>query len=202
MLRIPSWCDAPHVKVNGASIGAIRAQNGFLVLSRKFNPGDVVTLNLPMKVAVTEWPDNGVGVERGPLVYALPVDAKWSSFAEAGYSSEEFPTWEARPTGKWNYGVALEPGKASHVEVRKKKSAAGLENSPWPWSDAPVSLVVPAREVEGWELRSNPQNPKQKFTSPLPKSGTYKTSNKLERIALVPYGATQLRVSIFPKLKG
>jgi len=202
-LRIPAWCKAPHIMVNGASVGAVQPRNGFAVLRRTFKQGDIVTLRLPMNVKATEWPNNGIGIERGPLVYALPIETKWTSVAEAAYSSEEFPTWEANPAGEWKYGVALDPAKASsQVEIKQKQSAPNLETSTWPWSDAPTILTVPARKLESWDYETNPKEPHQRFTPQLPDPANLKASEKAERITLVPFGATQLRVSIFPKLKG
>jgi hypothetical protein len=201
-LRIPAWCDAAQIKVNGTSVGSVRPRNGFAVLRRTFKSGDVVTLNLPMKVKATEWPDNGIGVERGPLVYALPIDTKWTSVAEAAYSSEDFPTWEANPVGEWNYGVALDPAKASsQVEVKQKHSAQNLETSTWPWSDAPTILTVPARKLVGWDYEMNTKEPHQRFTPYLPDPSKLTARGQVERLTLVPFGATQLRMSIFPKLE-
>ena len=202
-LRIPAWCTAPHIKVNGNSVGSVQPRNGFAVVHRTFKSGDVVTLTLPMNVKATEWPNNGIGIERGPLVYALPIETKWTSVAEAAYSSEEFPTWEANPTGEWNYGVALDPATVSaQVEVVQKQSKQNLENSSWPWSDAPTTLTIQARKLEGWDYATNPKEPHQRFTPGLPDPGNIKASDQVERLTLVPFGATQLRVSIFPKLKG
>jgi len=201
-LRIPAWCDAPHIAVNGSSVGSVRPQNGFVVLRRTFKSGDVVTLNLPMKVAITEWPENGIGVERGPLVYALPIEAKWSSVAEAAYSSEEFPTWEADPVSEWNYGVALDPAKGgAQIEVKQRPTVQNLETSAWPWSNAPTVLTVPARKLPGWDYETNPKEPHQRFTPHLPDTSKLQASAEVERITLVPFGATQLRMSIFPLLK-
>lgn len=202
-LRIPAWCSAPNIKVNGASIGTVQPRNGFAIVRRTYKPGDVITLNLPMSVKASEWPNNGIGIERGPLVYALPIETKWTSVAEAAYSSEEFPTWEANPAGEWKYGVAIDPAKASsQVEVKQKSSTPNLETSSWPWSDAPTVLTVPARKLNGWEYETNPKEPHQKFTPQLPDPANLKASEQVERITLVPFGATQLRMSIFPKLKG
>jgi uncharacterized protein len=201
-LRIPGWCDTPQIKVNGASASDMRRQNGFAVLRRTFKSGDVVTLNLPMKVKATAWPENGLGLERGPLVYALAIETKWTSLAEAAYSSEEFPTWEANPTGEWNYGLAVDPEKLStQVEVVKRPSPQNLETSNWPWSDAPTVLSVPVRKLDGWDYETNPKEPHQRFTPHLPDLDKVKASDHIERLTLVPFGASQLRISIFPKLK-
>jgi uncharacterized protein len=201
-LRIPAWCSHPHVLVNGSSAGISRPRNGFAVVKRSFKSGDVVTLKLPMKVATSNWPNNGMGIERGPLVYALSIQPNWTSLAEASYSSAEFPTWEATPSSAWNYGIAIDPAKlSSQVEVKKALSTPDLTNNPWPWSSAPVSLSVPARKIEGWKLRANPDNPDQKYTPDLPDPTQYKVSETIEHVSLVPYGAAKLRLSVFPKLK-
>jgi hypothetical protein len=200
-LRIPAWCREPRLRVNGASVAASRTRQGFLVLNRRFNPGDVVTLTLPMKVAVTNWPQNGVGVERGPLVYSLPIKEKWSSQVEEKYTTEEFPSWEAVPASAWNYGLALDPTKpAGEVEV--KKSPMAQKEAEDPWENPPVTLTAPARKIEDWELLSNPDKPSQKFTPCLPDLSASKVSETLERVTLIPYGSTQLRITIFPAVRG
>lgn len=200
-LRIPGWCDSPQLKVNGSAISSPRQQNGFIVIRRSFKSGDLITLNLPMKVKATEWPNNGIGVERGPLVYAMPIETKWTSVAEAAYSSAEFPTWEANPVGDWNYGVHLDPASVSkQVEVKQKPSLANLETSTWPWSEAPTTLTVQAQKLEGWNFEISPKEPHQNLTPQLPEVSALKPIGQVERITLVPFGATQLRMSVFPKL--
>jgi hypothetical protein len=200
-LRIPGWCASPTIKVNGSVVTA-RTEKGFATLRRTFRSGDVVTLNLPMTVKMSEWPENGIGLERGPLVYAMPIETKWTSVVEASYSSEAFPTWEANPVGPWNYGLAIDPSKiATDVVVNKKASSPNLAASAWPWTDAPVTLSVPARKIDGWDFETNPKAPHQRFTPHLPAADKINASGPVEQITLVPFGATQLRMSIFPKVK-
>ena len=199
-LRIPAWCDEPRLSVNGASAAASRTQSGFLVLRRRFNPGDVVTLTLPMKLATTHWPQNGIGIERGPLLYSMPIQENWTAIVEPGYSSAEFPSLEARPASAWNYAVALDPARlATEVEIRTRPLTQNEANDPW--SNPATTLTVPARKIEGWELQSNAADATQQFTPPLPDLSTSKVSDTIERVSLVPYGSTQLRVTVFPSLR-
>jgi len=199
-LRIPGWCAAPRLAINGAPMALPSAEKGFVVLRRTFKPGDTVTLTLPMMVAASRWPQNGIALERGPLVYSLPIREKWTSRVEKKYTTAEFPSWEATPESAWNYGLALD---AAHPEkgVQVKAQAPAPDQPFDPWQNPPITLSVPARKMEGWELQANPDKPAQRFTPPLPDPESVKVSENLEQVTLVPYGATHLRVTIFPAVR-
>jgi hypothetical protein len=203
-LRIPGWCEAPRVAVNGKPIDVkptdLAAQKGFVTLRRTFHPGDEVTLTLPMKLAVTRWPQNGIGVERGPLVYSLPIEAKWTTTVVPKYSTEDFPAYEATPASDWNYGLAVDETKLDTAIEVKKHPAAG-DAALDPWANPPLTLVAPAKKIGGWELQANPDDPAQKFTPCLPDLNACKVSETVEKITLAPYGSTKLRVTIFPDLQ-
>jgi len=199
-LRIPAWCAEPRLSVNGASADTSPRRGGFLVLRRRFNPDDVVTLTLPMQLAATHWPQNGIGIERGPLVYSLPIKENWTAIAEPGYSTAEYPSWEARPASAWNYGLAVDPAKlATEVEINTRSLTQNELGDPW--GNPSTTLSVSARRIEGWELQTNSADASQKLTPPLPDVGASKVSEAIERVVLVPYGSTQLRVTVFPWLR-
>jgi hypothetical protein len=73
-----------------------------------------------------------------------------------------------------------------------------------PWIDPPVKLTVPLKKIPGWTLRSDPKFPKRQETSPLPERSAelYRALQEqgAEQLALVPYGATHLRLTLFPNL--
>jgi hypothetical protein len=154
-----------------------------------------------MKVAVTRWPQNGLGIERGPLVYSLPIKENWTPLVEPKFTTEEFPSWEATPASAWNYGIALGPEPLAS-EIRIKKRLLSQDEIADPWENPPIALTAPAKRILDWELQSDPDNIRQRFTPPLPDLSVSQVSETLERVTLVPYGSTQLRVTIFPAVHG
>jgi uncharacterized protein len=76
-----------------------------------------------------------------------------------------------------------------------------VEASQWPWADVRTVLTVPARKLEKWDYEINPKEPHQGFTPQRPDEDKLKSAGQVEQLTLVPFGATQLRVSVFPKLK-
>ena len=195
-LRIPGWCDSPKVAVNGSEVSAARTEKGFATVQRAFRSGDVVTLTLPMKLAITRWPQDGIGVERGPLVYALPIEAQWTSKVIPRYSTAAFPAWEAAPQTAWNYGLALD--EATLHEIKVDKVSVSQQEALDPWTAPPIKLTVPVRKIAEWQLQPGTESATQRFTPPLPDVKTVAVSETVEQATLVPYGSTHLRLTIFP----
>jgi hypothetical protein len=193
-LRVPGWCSALQLRLNGKAITGKRNDKGFLVVRRRFQPGDRLTLRLPMQLALSQWPQNGVGIERGPLVYSLPIQTKWTTRVDPQYSTKEYPNWDATPESAWNYALAIDAAKLAS-EVQVKEISGPVED---PWVHPPTMLTVPVKKIPGWELQRDAADPKVKFTPPLPDLAVTKAAAGTERVVLVPYGATQLRVTIFP----
>lgn len=70
-LRIPGWAEGAYADVQGERVAA--TPGTFALLARLWRDGDEVALRLKMPVRAGRGYHQSVFVERGPLVYALPV---------------------------------------------------------------------------------------------------------------------------------
>jgi DUF1680 family protein len=92
-LRIPGWCTSPVVRLNGEVVDVDAHTGEITHISREWQEGDVLTLELPMQVSVDTWYDGAAVVERGPLVYALKMNENWEKKTFEPSASERYGQW-------------------------------------------------------------------------------------------------------------
>jgi uncharacterized protein len=186
-LRIPAWATSAQLLVNGVAEPA-PAAGAFIDLDRSWNPGDTVTLKLPMTVRASTGFHSSVSIERGPLVYSLKINQSWRQEKQTGPSKD----WEVFPTTPWNYALVLDPrSPAAAFKVMEDP----LLNQPFSFGAPPVTLSTQARRVPEWQLESDSAGP-----LPLSPLHCHKTPcpQPLETVELIPYGAAKLRITSFP----
>ena len=94
-VRWPAWASAMEIQVNGAPFPVAPSANStYVPISRRWNPGDTISIHLPMQpLAVVANPrvadDYGrVAVQRGPLIYALEqVDQNGAALGDLFFHS-------------------------------------------------------------------------------------------------------------------
>ncbi len=155
---------------------------------------------------------DGVGIEYGPLVFSLKIDEKWQversinrdipdsldlwNFSSLDYP-DDFPAWIVTPQSDWNYALALDENDlASCIEITRKP----MTDEPWRPDNAPLRLHVPARKIKDWKLIEYFNHRKGLFTPALADPRNADPS-VVETVTLIPYGATHLRMTIFPNWK-
>lgn len=190
-LRIPAWCAKPVVKVNGVIQKNI-VPGAYYSILRKWSSGDVVTLNLPMEIKVTDWVNHSVGIERGPLVYSLKMDEDWIKINNYVFNEKDFSEYEVYAKNAWNYGLIIDrrdPSKS--IEVVKGE----MTENPFSQDKTPVRLKIRARKIDTWGLDANGIHASEPPLSPL------LSNAPVEEITLVPFGSERIRLTYFPVIR-
>ena len=182
--RVPAWCEEATVKVNGERI-SVRPVDGLVCLERNWRRGDVIDLYFPMEVRTEEWYDRAWSVVRGPLVYALRMEEKWTwkSFSGADLFYGD-GAWEVTSSTPWNYCLMRDSFRAEACEVEERP----LSDYPWNAENAPLVLQVPARTLPHWTNIDS--------VAYWTEDGNDMGASLM--LPLVPYGCTTLRIAAFP----
>jgi DUF1680 family protein len=185
-IRVPDW--AAQWGIAGAPApAAADAPPGYVRIERTWRDRDAVVLSLPMPVRISHWERGSIGVERGPLVFALGIGEDWRAVA----GTPPFCDYELYPTGAWNYGLEVDPAApARTIHAGHRRGAA----QPWAPDGAPLVLAARGRRIPAWRAESGvsgaiPEPPISGAGDPVP-------------LTLIPYGSARLRIAMFPRLAG
>ena len=195
-LRVPGWCEDMSVKAKG-KVDVVN-ESGFYRLAGKWKKGDVVEVSFRAKVKVTRWENDSLAVTRGPLLYALRIDAKETPRTAADWPILKrdaagvvrdvelgMPMRLMEPTAPWNYAlVADAAGKPSFtcvgegIDRRLRVNAVRTSSGGW---------GLMRRDASGRAV-----DPPRSPVLPLELEGD------AAEIELVPIALAQLRISLFP----
>lgn len=196
-LRIPGWCKEASLSINGQAANIELTPSTFVTLNRSFNNGDVVELRLPMEVRLQQAAEGqGWYVERGPLLYSYAIPQKkvedtktYSNMNGKHSENPDFKCWSITPDGPYNYG--FDPSLLNENEITVSTKTLSEGSYPYDLANAPVSITIPVRKIQ-WSVQ-NGRN------TPLPGAGNVIATENTENITLVPYGCTELRLTVFPE---
>ena len=175
LIRIPD--KAVNATVDGESV-----DSGFVRISRDFFGESTIDVRFSFNVELTERPSGLFSVERGNLVFSLPIGERWEKkeYVREGVE-RKFPycDYEIFPTTDWNYGFCGNDFKVDFLQV------GAVPFSP---DGAPIRLTARMASVD-WKMIDGrcaelPENKKA-------------VGEPTERV-LIPYGCTNLRMTEMP----
>jgi hypothetical protein len=188
-LRIPGWCNAATLAVNGYQQSGFKAAS-FLRIERDWRNGDLVVLNLPMPIQTRQGPGRSVAINRGPVVYSLKIGEQWN-VRTPDPLGQGFDEFEVHATTPWNYALQLNP----------EDPAASFTFTNFPTPENPfdpaqpsVELSGKARQLPDWTIGWRGTHAFEPPVSPVA------SDRPLESVALVPFGSQHMRISWFPYL--
>jgi hypothetical protein len=213
-LRVPCWTEGATVAVGG---GATHAAPPCAFFNLTLSSGPA-TLNITFinKIRLYEWQPSqldgqgqiaggGIEVHRGPLVYSLRPESTVVSDPKMGGQTQPYPSslpggaaggWPTimkhqvtiAPNASWNYAIDVSSLTFETVSTAIPKIPFAVD------LPAPVQIRAKARRVQAWTTAGGARG-----IQPLPHSPLSSTE-PLEDIVLVPRGATNIRVTVFPQL--
>ncbi len=200
-LRLPGWADTARIEgldqevsLGGATLNADDVSveipkrqpnrgSASLSLGTRWSETKTFTVQFPMQVGLYPGDNGAVAITRGPLVFALPIEAEWKKVKDHA----QFADWEVYPKSPWNYALQID---REHPE----RSVEFIEAPQAPGAFSPMGSLVIAkvkgRRLPGWGLERG-------AAAPPPRSPVASTQ-PLEELTLFPYGGTDLRITEFP----
>ena len=155
-LRLPGWCDAFHLAVNGETLAASPEANGYLAITREWKDGDSLEFVMDMPVrAVFANPavrqlEGRVAIQRGPLIYCLEgVDHGDFVLDQISLNPQDIPDFKAIHRPDLLGGVTVIEGQGKVID--EKTWQGGLYNSTPPQEK---DIAITAIPYYAWDNRT------------------------------------------------
>lgn len=189
-LRIPGWCTNPTLTLNGSTHPTHHQKSGYARIHRTWQPGDALTLTLPMQLHTKTWQKNhnSQSVAFGPLWFSLKIGEQWTQI-DRGIPN--WPGWEVSPTTPWNYGLVIDPKQPAAASLELVRKPGPVPDEPFTHDTTPLAIRAKARRIPQWKTGL------EKWITPLQPSPVLSTE-PLESVTLIPMGAARLRITAFP----
>ncbi|MCL4206593.1 MAG: glycoside hydrolase family 127 protein [Pirellulaceae bacterium] len=192
-LRVPGWCADAAVELNGRTMPVSSRAGAFLCVERTWQPGDTLTLSLPLDIRLTKWErnQNAVSVHRGPLTFSIKIGERYVRYEPQRFA-DPWPAWEILATTPWNYAIGADTvDPAASFQVVTKAWPAN--DMPFTHEGTPIELRAQARKLPNW---------KEDHVGLVDKlqPSPVQSSEPLESVTLIPMGAARLRLAAIPVL--
>ncbi len=178
-IRIPA--SAKECKLDGIPV---LAENGWLILRRHWSEKEQLELRFTFETKLVSRPRGMYVLERGPLVYSLPVGERWEmhEYSKDGVE-RKFPycDYHIYPTEEWGYAFCGEDFKVTELPF----DAAFQTNAP------PVVIEADVCPIDWGSALGQPNVCRETPKSRKPIGCSVKKRFQ-------PYGGTNLRMTEMP----
>ncbi|MBM3264521.1 MAG: glycoside hydrolase family 127 protein [candidate division Zixibacteria bacterium] len=189
LFRIPGW--AVGASMEAPEFSGTPAPGTFHRIDRVWSGEQEITLRLPMTATTSRRYNHAIAIERGPLVYALPVAETWKQVNQDNPHREKpHADWEVHPASPWSYALSVDENALEHDVTFSERPVGDCPFSP---TGAPVVATVTGHRIPEWQVAhgaatATPPSPVRSFSPP-------------ETLTLIPYGCTHLRITELPTLE-
>ena len=178
MIRIPSF--AKNASVDGREVKCGELAR----VSRMWNGKSKVKVDFEFETEIIKRPENMICVRRGPLFYSIPIKEKREmvEYIKDGVERKHpYCDYYTYPISKWNYALA-----GDEFELSKQEFEA-----PFNPENPPLRLTADVVEIE-WGFNCGHCDRLPKNLNPI---------GGVQKIHLIPYGCTNLRLTEIPFIK-
>jgi DUF1680 family protein len=180
--RVPQWSGRIEYQLNSEEKKII-SDSEYIRIKKKWK-NDKVRIKVDFGLRFSKWFNNSIGVESGPLVFALPLREFWNNISK----SKDYPEYEVYTNSQWNYALN---GNEDHGNMKFSIHFNDInEKQPFNPENPPLTLDTEAKKVDQWSMEKNSAG-----TIPL---SPLQLKTEIEQISLIPYGCARLRISQFP----
>ena len=177
-IRIPSFASSAIVNGNNVNVGE------FYHIKKQWTDTEEVNIALDFVAELVKRPSGMYFLERGPLLYALPIKAKkvMHEYEKDGVKrSFPYSDYELFPESKWNYGFTSNTISITDNDVSEV---------PFSSANPPLYINVEVAEVD-WSISNG-------VCTEKPSSLNMRSQPQIKRF--IPYGCTELRMTELPIL--
>ena len=177
-IRVPIWAKSAKIDGKNALPGS------FFRILKRWSGKSVITAEFEFETQLVKRPEDMVCVRRGPLIFSIPIEEKWERVEyEKDGVERRFPycDYHIYPQSEWNYAIAGSEFETVRQEAEKPFDAVR----------APIAVYADAVRIDwGFEDGHVLRAPRSREPLGAP-----------ERIRLIPYGCTNLRMTEVPFIK-
>ena len=210
-LKLPQWSTGYALSLNGTPITPTAVKDGYAVIHRKWNTGDIISIHFRAQVQVIKVDDSDgsgkfpLAVKYGALLYSYHIPEKWVPIKGKPMSPlpEGFSWYNVKP----GYEEADVPDPHEKLVMRRNQYSWNIAvDENLTAANFEIEKVAPSGYV--WEnpiIKLHTHCYKAPYLNALYETKTFEPIGQYQYVTdklpltLVPYGCTNLRITYFPK---